>query len=126
MSTANTLTSDTIFVLDRQCPTWAPPARKGLPSSSGTVYNEKDKEFITRHSHLHIYHSHAEAPRTQDQLLQGFTQLLAAVGVDERVDERVTDDEDEEKVKVSKEAVAEGASGTGEDEDEVQEEGAPA
>lgn len=70
--------------------------------------------------------SHAEAPGTQDQLLQGFTQLLAAVGVDERVDERVTDDEDEEKVKVSKEAVAEGAGGTGEDEDEVQEEGAPA
>lgn len=63
--------------------------------------------------------SHAEAPGTQDQLLQGFTQLLAAVGVDERVDERVADDEYEEKVKVSKEAVAVRAGGTGEDEDEV-------
>lgn len=70
--------------------------------------------------------SHAEAPRTQDELLQGFTQLLAPVGVDERVDERVTDDEDEEKVKVSKETVAEGTGGAGEDEDEVEEEGAPA
>ena len=70
--------------------------------------------------------SHAETPRTQDQLLQGFTQLLAAVGVDERVDERVTDDEDKEKVKVSEEAVAEGAGWAGEDEDEVEEERAPA
>lgn len=70
--------------------------------------------------------SHAEAPRTQDQLLQGFTQLLAPVGVDERVDERVADDEDEEKVKVSEEAVAEGVGGAGEDEDQVEEERAPA
>lgn len=70
--------------------------------------------------------SHAEAPGAHDQLLQGFTQLLAPVGVDERVDERVTDDEDEEKVKVSEETVAEGAGGAGEDEDEVEEEGAPA
>ncbi len=60
---------------------------------------------------------HAEAPRTQDQLLQGFTQLLAPVGVDERIDERVTDDEDEEEVKVSEETVADGAGGAGEDED---------
>ena len=70
--------------------------------------------------------SHPEAPAAQHQLLQGFTQLLAPVGVDERVDERVADDEDEEKVKVSEEAVAEGAGGAGEDEDEVEEEGAPA
>lgn len=70
--------------------------------------------------------SHTEAPRTQDQLLQGFTQLLAAVGVDQRVDERVTDDEDEEKVKVSEEAVAEGVGGADEYENEVEEERAPA
>lgn len=66
------------------------------------------------------------APGAEDQLLQGFTQLLAPVRVNERVDERVADDEDEEEVKVPEEAVAEGAGGTGEDEDEVQEEGAPA
>lgn len=70
--------------------------------------------------------SHPEAPTAQHQLLQGFTQLLAPVRVDERIDERVTDDEDEEKVKVSEETVAEGAGGAGEDEDEVEEEGAPA
>lgn len=70
--------------------------------------------------------SHAEAPRTQDQLLQGFTQLLAPVGIDKWVDERVADDENEEKVKVSKEAVAEGTGGAGEDEDEVEKERAPA
>lgn len=70
--------------------------------------------------------SHSEAPRTQDQLLQGFTQLLAPVGVDERVDERVTDDEDKEKVKVLEKTVAEGVIGAGEDEDEVEEERAPA
>lgn len=63
--------------------------------------------------------SHAEAKRTQDHLLQGFTQLLAPVRVYKRVDEGVTDDEDKEKVKVSKETVAEGAGGTGEDEDKV-------
>lgn len=70
--------------------------------------------------------SHAEAPRTQDQLLQGFTQLLAPVGVDKWVDERVADDENKEKVKVSKEAVAERTGGAGEDEDEVEEERTPA
>lgn len=70
--------------------------------------------------------SPAEAPRAHDQLLQGLTQLLAPVGVDERVDERVTDDEDEEKVKVLEVTVAEGTCGAGEDEDEVEEEGAPA
>jgi len=69
--------------------------------------------------------SRAEAPRAQNQLLQGFTQLLASVRIDERIYERVTDDEDEEKVKVSEEAVAEGAGGAGEDEDEVEEERAP-
>lgn len=66
------------------------------------------------------------APGTQDQLLQGLPQLLAPVRVNERVDERIADDEDEEEVKVPEEAVAEGAGGTGEDEDEVQEEGSPA
>lgn len=66
------------------------------------------------------------APGAEDQLLQGLPQLLAPVGVNERVDERVADDEDEEEVKVPEEAVAEGAGGAGEDEDEVQEEGAPA
>lgn len=70
--------------------------------------------------------SRAEAPGTQNQLLQGFTQLLAPVRVDERVNERVADDEDEKKVEISKVTVAEGASGTGEDEDEVEEEGTPA
>lgn len=69
---------------------------------------------------------HAEAPGAQQQLLQSFTQLLAPVRVNERIDERVADDEDEEKVKISKETVAEGAAGAGEDEDEVEEEGAPA
>lgn len=50
----------------------------------------------------YIGHSQAEAPGTQNQLLEGFTQLLAPVRVDERVDERVTDDEDEKKVEISK------------------------
>lgn len=66
------------------------------------------------------------APGAQDQLLQGLPQLLAPVRINERVDERVADNEDKEEVKVPEEAVAEGAGGTGEDEDEVQEEGSPA
>lgn len=70
--------------------------------------------------------SHSEVPGTQHQLLQGFTQLLAAVGVDERVDERVTNDQDEEEVKVSEETVAQRVVGAGEDEDEVEEERTPA
>lgn len=70
--------------------------------------------------------SRAKAPGTQNQLLQGFTQLLAPVRVDERVNERVTDDEDEEKVEISKVTITEGARGTGEDEDEMEEEGTPA
>lgn len=70
--------------------------------------------------------SQAEAPGTQNQLLQGFTQLLAPVRVYERVNERVTDDEDEKKVEVSKVTIAEGTGGTGEDEDEMEEEGTPA
>lgn len=69
---------------------------------------------------------HSEAPGAQQQLLQGFTQLLAPVRVNERIDERVADDEDEEQVKVPEETVAEVAAGAGEDEDEVEEEGAPA
>ena len=70
--------------------------------------------------------SDSEAPGTQDQLLEGFAQLLTPVRVDERVDERVADDEDQEKVKVSEETVAEGVGGAGEDEDEMEEEWAPA
>lgn len=70
--------------------------------------------------------SQAEAPGTHNQLLQGFTQLLAPVRVDERVNERVTDDEDEKKVEISKVTIAEGTGGTGEDEDEMEEEGTPA
>lgn len=70
--------------------------------------------------------SQAEAPGAQNQLLQGLTQLLAPVGVDERVDERVTDDQDEEEVEICKVTITEGVGGAGEDEDEVEEEGTPA
>lgn len=88
------------------------------PSHSDAVPTAEEK--------LECVPSPAEAPGAHGQLLQGLTQLQAPVGVDERVDEGVADDEDEEKVKVSEEAVAEGACGAGEDEDEVEEEGPPA
>lgn len=71
-------------------------------------------------------HSQAKATRTQNQLLEGLTQLLAPVRVDERVDERVTDDEDEKKVEISKVTITEGIGGTGKDEDQMEEEGTPA
>lgn len=70
--------------------------------------------------------SQAKAPGTQNQLLEGFTQLLAPVGVDERVDERVTDDEDEKKVEISKVTITKGIGGAGKDEDQMEEEGTPA
>lgn len=70
--------------------------------------------------------SRAKAPGTQNQLLEGFTQLLAPVRVDERVDERVADDEDEKEVEISKVTITEGIGGAGEDEDQVEEEGTPA
>lgn len=71
-------------------------------------------------------HSQAKAPGTQNQLPEGFAQLLAPVRVDERVDQRVTDDEDEKKVEISKVTVAEGIGGAGKDEDQMEEEGTPA
>lgn len=70
--------------------------------------------------------SQAKAAGTQNQLLQSFTQLPAPVRVDERVDERVTDDEDEKKVEISEITITEGTGGAGEDEDEMEEEGTPA
>lgn len=70
--------------------------------------------------------SQPKAPGTQNQLLQSFTQLLAPVRVDERVDERVTDDEDEKKVEISKITITEWTGGAGEDEDEMEEERTPA
>lgn len=71
-------------------------------------------------------HSQAKAPGTQNQLLEGFAQLLAPVRVDEGVDERVTDDKDEEKVEISKVAITQGIGGAGEDEDQMEKEGTPA
>lgn len=69
---------------------------------------------------------HAKTPRAQNQLLQGFTQLLAPVCVDERVNKGVTDNENEEQVKVPEEAVAERTGGASQDEDEMEEERSPA
>lgn len=71
-------------------------------------------------------HSRAKAPGTQNQLLEGFTQLLAPVRVNERVDERVTDDEDEKKVEISKVTITEWIGGADKDEDQMGEEGTPA
>ena len=70
----------------------------------------------------------AEAPQggATDDLFEGFPELLAAEGVDQRVDDGVAHDEDEVHVEVGHEADAVRALGAGDVEYQVQEEGRPA